>query len=237
MEVATKALGPAGIIILVTGAGGVYKQMLITTKVGDALADILQGSGLGPLILAWTLTTIIRIAQGSATVAMVTGAALISPFLAAGDYSTSQLALVTIAIAAGGSLTAAHSCAILAGAGNVVCWGSDLNGQASPPASVGGHGGAASAIAAGGNHSCAIQTGTGDVVCWGLSSDGQAFPPASVDGTSGTASAIAIEGSHSLAIQSDSVSVPALPPFGLAVLAAVLVLMGSRWGRLRTARS
>lgn len=101
MEVATKALGPAGIIILVTGAGGVYKQMLITTKVGDALADILQGSGLGPLILAWTLTTIIRIAQGSATVAMVTGAALISPFLAAGDYSTSQLALVTIAIAAG----------------------------------------------------------------------------------------------------------------------------------------
>ncbi|MEE3180174.1 MAG: hypothetical protein VX317_10855, partial [Verrucomicrobiota bacterium] len=101
MEVATKALGPAGIIILVTGAGGVYKQMLITTKVGDALADILQGSGFGPLILAWTLTTIIRIAQGSATVAMVTGAALISPFLAAGDYSTSQLALVTIAIAAG----------------------------------------------------------------------------------------------------------------------------------------
>lgn len=101
MEVATKALGPAGIIILVTGAGGVYKQMLITTKVGDALADILQESGLGPLLLAWTLTTIIRIAQGSATVAMVTGAALISPFLAAGEYSTSQLALVTIAIAAG----------------------------------------------------------------------------------------------------------------------------------------
>jgi hypothetical protein len=32
-------------------------------------------------------------------------------------------------------------------------------------------------------------------------------------------------------------SVPALPPLGLAVLAAVLVLMGSRWGRLRTARS
>ena len=101
MEVATKALGPAGIIILVTGAGGVYKQMLISTKVGDALAAVLQETGFGPLILAWVLTTIIRIAQGSATVAMVTGAALISPFLAAGDYSTAQLALVTIAIAAG----------------------------------------------------------------------------------------------------------------------------------------
>ncbi|MCP4814929.1 MAG: hypothetical protein GY888_20670 [Planctomycetaceae bacterium] len=53
------------------------------------------------MILAWVLTTIIRIAQGSATVARVTGAALISPFLVAGDYSISQLALVTIAIAAG----------------------------------------------------------------------------------------------------------------------------------------
>ena len=101
MEVATKALGPAGIIILVTGAGGVYKQMLISTKVGDALAAVLQETGFGPLLLAWILTTIIRIAQGSATVAMVTGAALISPLLAAGDYSTAQLALVTIAIAAG----------------------------------------------------------------------------------------------------------------------------------------
>ena len=101
MEVATKALGPAGIIILVTGAGGVYKQMLITTKVGDALADILQRSGFGPLILAWILTTIIRIAQGSATLAIVTGAAQIRPYQAAGDNSISQLALVTIAIAAG----------------------------------------------------------------------------------------------------------------------------------------
>lgn len=101
MEVATKALGPAGIIILVTGAGGVYKQMLISTRVGDALAAVLQQTGFPLLILAWILTTIIRIAQGSATVAMVTGAALIGPLLAKGDYTTAQLALVTIAIAAG----------------------------------------------------------------------------------------------------------------------------------------
>ncbi len=101
MELATKSLGPAGIIILITGAGGVYKQMLISTRVGDALAAVLGDSGFGPLLLAWILTTIIRVAQGSATVAMVTGAALIGPFLAAGEYSTPQLALVTIAIAAG----------------------------------------------------------------------------------------------------------------------------------------
>jgi H+/gluconate symporter-like permease len=101
MELATRSLGPAGIIILVTGAGGVYKQMLITTKVGDALAEVLKRYDFGPLLLAWILTTIIRIAQGSATVAMVTGAALMGPILAGGDYNTPQLALITVAIAAG----------------------------------------------------------------------------------------------------------------------------------------
>ncbi|NNM28546.1 MAG: hypothetical protein HKO57_03435 [Akkermansiaceae bacterium] len=102
MEVATKALGPAGIIILITGAGGVFKAMLIKTKVGDALATALGDFG-GPLVLAWTFSTIVRVAQGSATVAMVTGAALIGPVLEASgvDYSYAQLSLITIAIAAG----------------------------------------------------------------------------------------------------------------------------------------
>lgn len=103
MELATKSLGPAGIIILVTGAGGVFKQMLIKTKVGEALADVLAQYGLPILLLAWVLTTIVRIAQGSATVAMVTGAALIGPILEASgtDWSVSQLSLITLAIAAG----------------------------------------------------------------------------------------------------------------------------------------
>lgn len=103
MEVATKALGPAGIIILVTGAGGVFKEMLIKTKVGEALADVLSQANLSVLLLAWVLTTIVRIAQGSATVAMVTGAALIGPVLQASgvDYNAAQLSLITLAIAAG----------------------------------------------------------------------------------------------------------------------------------------
>lgn len=107
MELATKSLGPAGIIILVTGAGGVFKQMLIETKVGEALAEVLSQHGLPVLLLAWILTTIVRIAQGSATVAMVTGAALIGPILEATavqsgvDYSVAQLSLITLAIAAG----------------------------------------------------------------------------------------------------------------------------------------
>ena len=60
-----------------------------------------------------------------------------------------------------------HSCAIQAGTGAVVCWGDNCSGQATPPASVNGTAGTASAIAAGAVHSCAIQAGTGAVVCWG----------------------------------------------------------------------
>src|SRR5262245_33835343 len=81
------------------------------------------------------------------------------------------------AIAAGGG----HSCAIQAGSGAVVCWGNNHvriydedgrligahTGMSTPPPSVDGSAGTASAIAAGTVHSCAIQTGTGAVVCWG----------------------------------------------------------------------
>jgi hypothetical protein len=83
----------------------------------------------------------------------------------------------------------------------VICWGRDDYGQASPPASVDGTSGTASAIKAGGGHSCAIHTGTGSVVCWGFDNSGQSSPPASVDGTNGTASAIETGADHNIAIQ------------------------------------
>lgn len=101
MEVATRALGPAGIIILITGAGGVFKGMLGKTGVGDALADLLGGLGVIPVILAFAFSAISRIAQGSATVAMVMAAALMAPLLPALDLSDAKLSLIVIAIASG----------------------------------------------------------------------------------------------------------------------------------------
>jgi len=101
MEVATRSLGPAGIIILITGAGGVFKGMLGKTGVGDALADLLGGLGVTPVILAFLFSAISRIAQGSATVAMVMAASLMSPLLVKMDLSDARLSLVVVAIAAG----------------------------------------------------------------------------------------------------------------------------------------
>ena len=99
LEVSTKALGPAGIIILITGAGGVFKGVLAATGITDALAIAFGNAGIPVLVLAWVFATLVRVAQGSATVAMLTAAGLMVGFV--DGLSQQQLALVTIAIAAG----------------------------------------------------------------------------------------------------------------------------------------
>ncbi len=99
LEICTKALGPAGIIILITGAGGVFKGVLISTGIADALAVAFGNSGIPVIALAYIFATLVRIAQGSATVAMLTAAGLMVGFTE--DLSQQMLALITVAIAAG----------------------------------------------------------------------------------------------------------------------------------------
>ncbi|MGD6804738.1 gluconate transporter [Rossellomorea vietnamensis] len=103
-EIATKALEPAGIIILVTGAGGVFKQVLIDSGVGDVLGEMMAGSALPPLVLAFLIATVVRVAQGSATVSMVTAAGLMSPLIATLGMEGPILGLMVIAIAAGSTV-------------------------------------------------------------------------------------------------------------------------------------
>ncbi|MGF2617945.1 gluconate transporter [Rossellomorea vietnamensis] len=103
-EIATKALEPAGIIILVTGAGGVFKQVLIDSGVGDVLGEMMAGSALPPLVLAFLIATVVRVAQGSATVSMVTAAGLMSPLIATLGLEGPILGLMVIAIAAGSTV-------------------------------------------------------------------------------------------------------------------------------------
>ncbi|MEC5125626.1 gluconate:H+ symporter [Verrucomicrobiales bacterium BCK34] len=104
LDLSTKALGPAGIIILITGAGGVFKQILGASGVGDALADWLGSYGISAVVLAYLFSMIVRVAQGSATVAMITAAGLMAGIVQAGDFSPSDLALIVIAIAAGSTM-------------------------------------------------------------------------------------------------------------------------------------
>ncbi len=103
-DIATKALEPAGIIILVTGAGGVFKQVLIDSGVGEVLGQMMAGSSLPPILLAFLIAAVVRVAQGSATVSMVTAAGLISPVIDILGMEGPVLGLIVIAIAAGATV-------------------------------------------------------------------------------------------------------------------------------------
>jgi Gnt-I system low-affinity gluconate transporter len=102
-ELSIKALAPAGLIILITGAGGVFKQMLIETGVGIMLADQITQYPIAPFFMAFLIAQLIRLLQGSATVAMITAAGLVAPILNEVLLSPQQLALVVLSIAAGAS--------------------------------------------------------------------------------------------------------------------------------------
>jgi len=104
LELSTRALGPAGIIILITGAGGVLKQMMTASGMGEAIASSMAGSAMPPILLAWLLAAAVRVTQGSATVAMITAAGLIAPVITHLQLSDPQRALVVIAISSGATL-------------------------------------------------------------------------------------------------------------------------------------
>ncbi|MCX2522672.1 GntP family permease [Larsenimonas rhizosphaerae] len=104
MGVATKSLEPAGIIILVTGAGGVFKQTLIDSGVGDVIGHYMADSSLPPVLLAFIIATGVRVIQGSATVAMITAAGLMAPVITQLDLSGPILGLIVIAIASGATV-------------------------------------------------------------------------------------------------------------------------------------
>lgn len=107
MEVCSAALQPAGIILLVTGAGGVFKQVLVDSGVGPALGNALIGAGLPIAVACFALAAMVRVIQGSATVACLTTVGLVLPVVELAGYSGAQLAALSICIA-GGSIVLSH---------------------------------------------------------------------------------------------------------------------------------
>ncbi|MDP3392611.1 GntP family permease [Sediminibacterium sp.] len=103
-KISIQSMAPAGAIILVTGAGGVFKQVLVNTGSGKLLAELLLNAGFSIVLFAYLAAAIIRLLQGSATVAMITASSLLAPLLVAGMYSPIQMASLVAAIAAGASI-------------------------------------------------------------------------------------------------------------------------------------
>ncbi|WP_328553715.1 GntP family permease [Streptomyces sp. NBC_00358] len=105
--VSTSSLKPVGNILLVVGAGGVFGAVLKASGVAQALSDTFNDVGLPVIVLAYLISLVLRVAQGSATVAIVTTAGIVAPLLVEGHHSQAFVALVIMAISAG-SIFASH---------------------------------------------------------------------------------------------------------------------------------
>ncbi|MBM7808760.1 GntP family gluconate:H+ symporter [Geodermatophilus bullaregiensis] len=104
-SIVNSALGPVCAIILITGAGGMFGGVLRASGIGTALADVLGDIGLPVIVAAFVISVLLRVAQGSATVALTTAAGLMAPVVEATDgLSSVDLALIVIAIAGGATV-------------------------------------------------------------------------------------------------------------------------------------
>ena len=98
-------LAPTATILLVIGAGGGFNQVLIQSGVGRAIAAVALGSSFSPLVLAWTVAALIRVATGSATVAMTTSAGIVAPIALATPGTNAELLVLATGA---GSLVLSH---------------------------------------------------------------------------------------------------------------------------------
>jgi gluconate:H+ symporter, GntP family len=105
LKFSEECLGPVAGVLLVVGAGGGFNRILVQSGVGDAIAELAQNAQLSPLLFGWLTAALIRVATGSATVAISTAAGLMAPIAAA----TPGLNLELLVLAMGaGSLILSH---------------------------------------------------------------------------------------------------------------------------------
>ena len=98
METSEKAILTVAMILFIVGAGGALKQVLIDSGVGDYIGHLVMGANLSPLLLAWIIASVIRIAVGSATVAALTAGGIVAPLIPLTGVSPE---LMVLAVGAG----------------------------------------------------------------------------------------------------------------------------------------
>lgn len=104
MKTVADAITTIAMVLLIIGGGGALKQVLVDSGVSNYIAGAMQGSSMSPLLLAWLIAAILRIALGSATVAAMTAAGIVAPIVAATGASAELMVIATGA----GSLIFSH---------------------------------------------------------------------------------------------------------------------------------
>jgi len=102
---AEESLPPIASVLLVVGAGGGFGRILDTAGMDTAIAQAMGGTALSPLVLGWTIASLLRVSVGSATVSVVTAAGIMAPIAAASPGVNRELLVVAIGA---GSLIAGH---------------------------------------------------------------------------------------------------------------------------------
>ncbi|TDC46680.1 GntP family permease [Actinomadura sp. KC345] len=103
-KIVDQALGPVCSIILITGAGGMFGGVLELSGIGDALSGSLSDLGISLILQAFIIATLLRVAQGSATVALTTTGGLIAGAVGDANLGDFKLTLLVVAIAAGATV-------------------------------------------------------------------------------------------------------------------------------------
>lgn len=91
-------------IIFIVGAGGAFKEIILKANVGDYIAGIMQNTNISPLIMAWLITALIRIATGQGVVSAITAAGIVGPLIPTFNVNPVLMVLATAA----GSNTITH---------------------------------------------------------------------------------------------------------------------------------
>ncbi|TAJ58249.1 MAG: gluconate transporter [Chitinophagaceae bacterium] len=98
MQWSSDAISGIAVILLTITAGGVFKQVLIDSGTGNYISSFSSTLQMPPLLFAWILTALLRVTMGSATVAGLTAAGIVSPLVAGGNVSPE---LMVLAVGAG----------------------------------------------------------------------------------------------------------------------------------------
>lgn len=100
-RMAAESLAPMGALLCIMGAGGAFKQVIVDSGAGAYAGVLLATSALSPLVVAWVIAAAMRIAQGSATVAIITAAGIVAPIVKGiPGYSPD---LIVLALCCGGT--------------------------------------------------------------------------------------------------------------------------------------
>lgn len=109
LEITEETLKVTGPILFITGAGGVLGAVIAATPIIDYITEVAPGFASIGLFFPFLVSAVLKTAQGSSTVAMVTSAGIVAPLLGVLGFETdAQIALVVMAIAAG-AMTVSHA--------------------------------------------------------------------------------------------------------------------------------